>query len=66
LLNYLKIAISLIEAVVTLEPLDITQKPTAACHGKQLKLHDQGGAVFAAHKQMISAGPSWLTERDLI
>jgi hypothetical protein len=34
-----------------LRPLYIAQKPIAACHGKQLKLHDQGGAVFAAHKQ---------------
>jgi hypothetical protein len=41
------------EAVVTLAPLYIAQKPIAACHGKQLKLHDQGGAVFAAHKQMF-------------
>jgi hypothetical protein len=37
----------LIEAVVTLAPLYIAQKPIAACHGKQLKPHDQGGAVFA-------------------
>jgi len=53
LFNCHNIAITLIEAVVTLAPLYIAQKPIAACHGKQLKLHDQGGAVFAAHKQVI-------------
>ena len=29
----------------------------AACHGKQLKLHDRGSAVFAAHKQMFLGVP---------
>jgi hypothetical protein len=33
--------------------LNIAQKPIAACRGKQLKLRDQGTAVFAAHKQMF-------------
>jgi hypothetical protein len=55
--DWRNISITLIEAVVTLAPLYIAQKPIAACLGKQLKLHNQGGAVFAAHKQMISAKP---------
>ncbi len=46
-------SITLIEAVVSLALLYIAQKPSAACHGKQLKLHDQGSAVFVAHKQMF-------------
>jgi hypothetical protein len=33
--------------------LNSAQKPIAACHGKQLKLHAQGTSVFAAHKQMF-------------
>jgi hypothetical protein len=45
-------SITLIEAVC-LAPLYIAQKPIAASHGKQLKLHDQGSAVFVAHKQKI-------------
>ena len=41
-----KIAITLIDAVVSPAPLCVAQKPIAACDGKQLKLNDQGRAVF--------------------
>jgi hypothetical protein len=41
-----------IDAVVSPAPLCVAQKPIAACDGKQLKLNDQGRAVFSAHKQM--------------
>jgi hypothetical protein len=45
----------------------IAQKPIAACHGKQLKLHDQGGAVslpinrclWALHSNQLEDSPPW-------
>jgi hypothetical protein len=48
-----KIAISLIDAVKSLAPRYVAQKPIAACHDKHLKRFDQGSAVFSAHKQMF-------------
>jgi hypothetical protein len=48
-------SITLIEAVVPERLFTLPKNPAPACHGKQLKLHDQGSAVFVAHKQMFSA-----------
>jgi len=47
-----------IDAIVSLAPLHVAQKPIDASHDKQLKMREHDGAVFSAHKQMFVGGQS--------